>query len=50
LLSEGVPLPAVSKRLGHSSVYMTATIYSHALPKDEAAAADVSDKVNAKIS
>jgi integrase len=40
LLSEGVPLPTVSKRLGHSSVRVTAEVYSHALPKDEAEAAD----------
>lgn len=43
LLANGVPLPVVSKRLGHSSVYVTATIYSHALSKDELAAADVWD-------
>jgi integrase len=43
LLSNGVPLPVVSKRLGHSSVYVTATIYSHALSQDELAAADVWD-------
>jgi integrase len=43
LLSAGVPLPAVSKRLGHSSVYVTATVYSHALSKDETAAAEVWD-------
>ena len=50
LLSQGVPLPAVSKRLGHSSVYVTATVYSHALSKDETAAADAWDEaVNSKI-
>lgn len=43
LLANGVPLPVVSKRLGHSSVYVTATIYSHALSKDELAAADIWD-------
>jgi integrase len=44
-----VPIAAVSKRLGHSSVYTTATIYSHALSKDEIAAADIWDlAVNAK--
>jgi integrase len=43
LLSAGVSLPAVSKRLGHSSVYVTATVYSHALSKDETAAAEVWD-------
>ncbi len=32
-------LPAVSERLGHSSVYVTATVYSHAIngQDDEAA-------------
>jgi integrase len=34
LLSAGVPLPAVSKRLGHSNIYVTATVYAHALPSD----------------
>lgn len=43
LLSNGVSLPTVSKRLGHSSVYVTATVYSHALSKDDQAAADVWD-------
>ena len=43
LLANGVPLPVVSKRLGHSSVYVTAMIYSHALSKDELAAADIWD-------
>ena len=40
LLSAGVPLPVVSARLGHSSPYVTATIYSHALKADEMQAAD----------
>ncbi len=43
LLSKGVPLPAVSKRLGHSSVATTARIYAHALPKDDITAAEVWD-------
>jgi integrase len=52
LLSEGIPLPAVSKLLGHSTVYTTANIYSHALSKDEAAAAPAWDEIarKAKIS
>jgi hypothetical protein len=41
LLSLGVPLPTVSKRLGHSNTHVTATIYSHALPTDETAAARI---------
>jgi integrase len=40
LLSAGVPLPAVSKRLGHSNIYVTATIYAHALTSDESSAAE----------
>jgi integrase len=45
LLSAGVPLPTVSKLLGHSSTYVTATVYSHAIAKDEAAAAETWDAV-----
>jgi integrase len=41
LLSLGVPLPTVSKRLGHANVNVTATIYAHALPNDEAEAAAI---------
>jgi integrase len=39
LLASGVPLPAVSERLGHSSVRVTADVYSHAIhgQDDEAA-------------
>jgi integrase len=39
LLAEGVPLPAVSARLGHSSVRTTQEIYAHMITgQDEAAA------------
>lgn len=31
LLAEGVPLPVVSARLGHSSVRVTADVYAHAI-------------------
>jgi len=41
LISLGVPLPTVSRRLGHASVNVTATIYAHALPNDEKEAANV---------
>jgi integrase len=39
LLASGVPLPAASERLGHSSVRVTADVYAHALrgQDDEAA-------------
>jgi integrase len=45
LLSNKVPLPAVSKRLGHANPNITARIYSHALPPDDQLAADVWDSV-----
>lgn len=41
MLSAGVPLPTVSRRLGHSNVHTTATVYAHALASDEIAAADL---------
>lgn len=40
LLSMGVPLPTVSKRLGHANTPITATVYSHALEKDEQGSAE----------
>ena len=43
LLSNGVPLPTVSKRLGHRDVYTIATVYSHALPADDITAAELWD-------
>jgi len=49
LLSAGVSLPAVSKRLGHSSVYVTATVYSHALSHDEIAAAEAWETAVSKL-
>jgi integrase len=45
LLSRGVPLPAVSARLGHADTNVTARVYSHALPADDQRAADVWDSV-----
>jgi integrase len=45
LLSSGVPLPTVSKRVGHSNVYTTATAYSHSLSADEVTAAEKWDAV-----
>jgi integrase len=40
LLSAGVPLPVVSKRLGHTDIYTTARVYAHALAGDESSAAE----------
>jgi integrase len=40
LLAGGLPLPAVSARLGHASTAVTATIYSHALKGSDIVAAN----------
>jgi integrase len=40
LLSNGVPLATVSKRLGHADPSVTLRIYSHALPSDDHKATD----------
>jgi integrase len=45
LISNGVPLPAVSARLGHADANVTARIYSHALPADDQRAADTWDAI-----
>jgi integrase len=39
LLSEGMPIPTVSKRLGHSNPTITLKLYSHAPESDELSAA-----------
>ena len=49
LLSLGVPLPAVSARLGHSDTNVTARVYSHALPDDDDRAADAWEKLVSKV-
>ena len=43
LLSKGVPIPTVSKRLGHANPTITLSIYAHALEADELAAAKIWD-------
>jgi Site-specific recombinase XerD len=45
LLANGVPVTAVSKRLGHAQVSTTLNIYSHAFSRDELRAAEVMDQV-----
>ena len=53
LLAAGMELPAVSERLGHSSVYVTATVYSHMPPgrdKEAARKWDEFQKKNTKDS
>jgi integrase len=38
LLAEGLPLPEVSRRLGHANPNITATIYAHAISTEDMAA------------
>ncbi len=41
LLSNGVPIPTVAKRLGHANANITLAIYAHAIEADELAAAKI---------
>jgi integrase len=43
LLSKGVPIATVAKRLGHANANITLSIYAHALEADELAAAKIWD-------
>ncbi len=43
LLSKGVPIPTVAKRLGHANANITLSIYAHSLEADELAAAKIWD-------
>jgi site-specific recombinase XerD len=44
LLAAGVSLADVSKRLGHSNVFVTATVYSHAIAGNDDEAARKSEE------
>ena len=46
LLSSGVPITAISQRLGHSDIEMTLNTYSHMLQTDEDKVIDVLDNLN----
>lgn len=41
LISHGVPITTVAKRLGHANANITLSIYAHALEADELAAAKI---------
>ena len=49
LLSAGVPIATVAKRLGHANANITLSIYAHALEADELAAARIWDDVMADV-
>ncbi len=40
LLAEGLPVPAVSKRLGHAHAGVTMAVYAHAIGQGDAGAAE----------
>ena len=48
-ISNGVPIPAVSERLGHADQNITLSIYSHALPADRRAATRVWSDAMAEV-
>ena len=47
LLRQRMPIKAVSERLGHANVEITLAVYSHAIPGDDEALADMIEKVMA---
>ena len=49
LLSAGVPIPTVAKRLGHANANITLSIYAHALEADELAAAKIWDTAMTEV-
>jgi hypothetical protein len=49
MLSQKVPIPVVSKRLGHANSQVTLKVYSHAMKSDETGAAELWDDATAGI-
>jgi integrase len=49
MLSQQVPLPVVSKRLGHANSNVTLGIYAHAMKSDESSAAVAWDDATGDI-
>ncbi len=49
LISKGVPITTVAKRLGHANANITLSIYAHALEADELAAAKIWDAAMADV-
>lgn len=45
LVARGVPIPAVSARLGHTTTALTMRVYAHAFAGDDAQAARVMEGV-----
>ncbi len=49
LISQGISIVAVSKRLGHSSVAETLNTYSHLMKSEQDRIIEILDKMNAKV-
>ncbi len=49
LLSNGIPITVISKRLGHSNTATTLKIYSHLIPEDEDKAIELLNKMEKTI-
>lgn len=48
LLSKGVPITVISKRLGHTNISMTLNVYSHLIPEDEDKSITLINEINEK--
>ena len=48
LLSNGVPITVISKRLGHSDISMTLNVYSHLISEDEDKSIILINRINGK--
>ena len=46
LLSNGVPITVISKRLGHTDISMTLNVYSHLISEDEDKSISLISKIN----
>ena len=46
LLSKGLPVTVISKRLGHSDIAMTLNVYSHYIQNDENRVIEVINSLN----
>lgn len=48
LLSNGIPITVISKRLGHTDISMTLYVYSHLIPEDEDKSTISINRINGK--
>lgn len=48
LLSNGILITIISKRLGHTDISMTLNVYSHLIPEDEDKSISLINRINGK--